>query len=140
MPTSSAAAGYSGTPLVKKLGIKDGSRVLAIDAPGDYAELLAGLPVSVHFETTASASIDIAHVFATRHAELARHLRALRRELRTDAAIWVSWPKKTARVSTEVTEDVVREIALPLDLVDIKVCAVSPVWSGLKLVVRKELR
>jgi hypothetical protein len=80
------------------------------------------------------------HVFVTQREELAVHLARLRRKLRDDAAVWVSWPKKTSRVATTVTEDVIRELALPMGFVDIKVCAVSEVWSGLKLVVRKELR
>jgi hypothetical protein len=79
-------------------------------------------------------------VFVTRREELAGHLAKLRRQLRDDAAVWVSWPKKASKVATTVTEDVIRELALPLGFVDIKVCAVSDVWSGLKLVVRKELR
>ena len=87
-----------------------------------------------------SARVDIAHVFAARRADLVHELERLRSALRPDAVIWVSWPKKAAKVSTDITEDVIREVALPLGLVDIKVCAVTDVWSGLKLVVRKELR
>ena len=84
--------------------------------------------------------VDIAHIFVDRRGELHRHLAALRGKLRPDAAIWVSWPKKAAKVPTDITEDTIREVALPLGFVDIKVCAVSGVWSGLKLVLRKELR
>lgn len=98
------------------------------------------MPADVHFEPQASAATDIAHVFVIRKADLRRHLSALRATLRPDAAIWVSWPKKASRVETDITEETVREVALPLGFVDIKVCAVSGVWSGLKLVVRKELR
>jgi len=132
--------GYSGTPLAKKLGIADGSHVLPIAAPDDYVVMLAPLPNDVRFEKRSGPGIDLAHVFADRRSELHKHLVALRAKLRADAAIWVSWPKNAARVSTDITEDTIREVALPLGFVDIKVCAVSAVWSGLKLVVRKELR
>jgi hypothetical protein len=135
-----ATPGYSGTPLAKKLGIGPGKRVLLLDAPRDYAELLAPLPDAVRFDTRAGKSTDIAQVFATRRSALQRRLAALRRTLRADAAVWVSWPKKAAKVETDITEDTIRAVALPLGFVDIKVCAVSEVWSGLKLVVRKELR
>jgi len=134
--------GYSGTPLAKKLGLKASSRVLLLDAPAGYTALLEPLPEGVVFETrpTAAGAVDIAQVFVTRKEELAAHLAALRKTLRPDAALWVSWPKKAAKVPTTVTEDTIRALALPLGFVDVKVCAVSEVWSGLKLVVRKELR
>jgi len=135
-----ATPGYSGTPLAKKLGIAEGSCVLPIAAPDDYVDLLAPLPGDVHFEKRIGPDVDIAHIFADRRSELHRHLAALRGKLRPDAAIWVSWPKKAAKVPTDITEDTIREVALPLGFVDIKVCAVSGVWSGLKLVLRKELR
>jgi hypothetical protein len=102
--------------------------------------MLAPLPNDVCFEKRSGPAIDLAHVFANRRSELRKHLVALRTKLRADAAIWVSWPKKAAKVTTDITEDTIREVALPLGFVDIKVCAVSEVWSGLKLVVRKELR
>jgi hypothetical protein len=132
--------GYSGTPLAKKLGIADGSRVLPIAAPDDYVDMLEPLPNDVRFEKRSGPGVDLAHVFADRRSELHKHLVALRAKLRADAAIWVSWPKKAAKVTTDITEETIREVALPLGFVDIKVCAVSQVWSGLKLVVRKELR
>jgi hypothetical protein len=134
------AAGYSGTPLAAKLGIKEFSRVLPLQAPKDYFDLLDPIPEGVVFETRASPVVDIAHVFVTRKGGLAQHLAALRKKLRADASVWVSWPKKSAKVPTTVTETTIRELALPMGWVDIKVCAVSDVWSGLKLVVRKELR
>jgi len=134
------AAGYSGTPLAKKLGIGLDSRLLALSAPDDYRSLLAPLPKGVRFETRAGTQIDVAHVFVTRRSDLERQLTALRRALRPSAALWVSWPKKAAKVDTDITEDTIRDVALPLGFVDIKVCAVSAIWSGLKLVVRKELR
>jgi hypothetical protein len=133
-------AGYSGTPLTKKLGLVAGSRVLVVAAPADYTALLAPLPERVEFKSHASDAVDIAHVFVVRKADLRRHLARLRTQLRADAAVWVSWPKKASGVTSEVTEDTVREVALPLGFVDVKVCAVSDVWSGLKLVVRKALR
>ena len=133
-------AGYSGTPLAKKLGIKASSHIFLAGAPENFLSLLEPLPEGVVFERTAGPSTDMAQVFVTRREELAEHLRDLRENLRPDAALWVSWPKKASKVPTTITEDVVREIALPLGFVDVKVCAVSEVWSGLKLVVRKELR
>ena len=135
-----AAPGYSGTPLAKKLGFKPASRVYLLGAPRDYAAMVAPLPEKVVFERAAGASTDIAHLFVTERDELAKHLAALRKTLGSDAALWVSWPKKSAKVPTTITEDTIRELALPLGFVDIKVCAVTEVWSGLKLVVREELR
>jgi hypothetical protein len=132
--------GYSGTPLVKKLGIGAGCRLLPIGAPPDYIGLLEPLPPGVQQQTKPSANVDVVHLFATRRSELQDQLSLLRGKLRTDAAVWVSWPKKAAKVATDISEDTIRAVALPLGFVDIKVCAVSAVWSGLKLVVRKELR
>jgi hypothetical protein len=134
------AAGYSGTPLAKKLGITEGSRVWLRGAPEGFGEVLEPLPSQVTFERRPGPRVDIAHVFVTRREELAATLGALRQQLSPTAALWISWPKKAAKVPTTVTEDVVRELALPLGFVDVKVCAVTDVWSGLKLVVRKELR
>ena len=133
-------AGYSGTPLVKKLGIAPASRVLVVDAPGGYRARLKGLPEGVEFLTAPSGTTDLAHAFFTKKSQMAKTLAILRRKLPPVAVIWVSWPKKSSRVATDITEDTVREVALPLGLVDIKVCAIDDVWSGLKLVVRKELR
>jgi hypothetical protein len=133
-------AGYSGTPLAKKLGIKAGSDVVVLDAPAGYRKGLEPLPDDVKFATRISATTDIVHVFATRRAELGKALQTLRAKLKPDAAVWVSWPKKSAKVATDITEDTIRELALPLGFVDIKVCAVDETWSGLKLVVRKALR
>ena len=134
------SAGYSGTPLAKKLGIKADTRLLPLHAPGEYESLLKPLPPGVRFDRRAGEGVDIVHVFVTRRAELQRQLSALRRTLRADAAVWVSWPKKSAKVETDITEDTIREVALPLGFVDVKVCAVSDIWSGLKLVVRRQLR
>lgn len=133
-------SGYSGTPLAKKLGIKEASTVYAIDAPANYHELLAPLPEGVQFVAKLTASTELIHLFVDKKQALQKTLKSLRDKMATDAMIWVSWPKKSSKVPTDVTEDVIREVALPLGLVDIKVCAVSEVWSGLKLVVRKDLR
>ena len=140
MQTPMTAAGYSGTPLARKLGFKASTRALVVDAPPEFASLLEPLPEGVEFETQPGPRVDIAHVFVTRREDLALHLCDLRATLRPDAALWVSWPKKAAKLSTTVSEGTIRELALPLGFVDVKVCAVSAVWSGLKLVVRKELR
>lgn len=139
-PAPARSSGYSGTPLAKKLGISAGCRLLAIAAPADYVQLLAPMPDDVRLEKKPGTGIDVTHLFTTRRADLATQLKALRKSLRPDAALWVSWPKKASRVATDITEDTIRELALPLGFVDIKVCAVSEIWSGLKLVVRKELR
>ena len=133
-------AGYSGTPLAKKLGIKAGSRVFAHGAPSNYRKLLAPLPDGVTIVARMSADTDITHLFATRRTDLARGIKAVLGKMPQDGVIWVSWPKKSSKVPTDITEDTIREVALPLGLVDIKVCAVDEVWSGLKLVVRRENR
>src|SRR5271165_1139215 len=132
--------GYSGTPLAKKLGIKPGCRIHPLNAPSDYRKLLEPLPNEVRFGSDVNAATDIVHVFETQRDRLAMTLVELRRQLSADAAIWVSWPKKSSRVVTTITEDTIRTLALPLGVVDVKVCAVTDVWSGLKLVVRKPLR
>lgn len=135
-----APTGYSGTPLAKKLGITPGCRILKIAAPPEYGELLAPLPEGVTFDDKAGPRIDLVHLFVTRQADLVEQLAALRGTLRPEVPVWVSWPKKASKVPTTVTEDTIREAALPIGYVDVKVCAVSAVWSGLKLVVRKALR
>jgi hypothetical protein len=133
-------AGYSGTPLAKKLGIAEGARVVVRAAPEHYEGLLHPLPPNVSFDTRASHVTDLVHLFVERRAELARQLPALREKLRADAVVWVSWPKKASKRPTDITEDTVRAVALPLGFVDVKVCAVDETWSGLKLVVREALR
>ncbi len=133
-------AGYSGTPLAKKLGVKAGAEVLVVNAPSSYLKLLAPLPVGVSFVSRLTQSTDLIHVFTDRKAALASALTAYRARMSPSAVLWVSWPKKASGVPTDVTEDVVRELALPLGLVDVKVCAVDHTWSGLKLVIRLELR
>ena len=128
-------AGYSGKPLAQKLGIKPGSTLAAIDPPRNYAELLEPLPQAVRF-CTVPEKPDVIHYFCTERARLTKELPALRKKMRDNAALWISWPKKSAAIATTVTEDVVREVALPLGLVDNKVCAVDETWSALRLVVR----
>ena len=133
-------AGYSGTPLARKLGIGPGCHLYLRGAPDNYAALVAPLPEGVEVVGKIGADTDILHVFATRRAELERALRAGLAAMRADASIWVSWPKKTSGVASEITGDTVRELALAVGLVDIKVCAVDATWSALKLVVRKNAR
>jgi hypothetical protein len=134
-------AGYSGTPLAKKLGVAEGSRLFLSGAPDHYLDLFGGrLPDRAQVVSYLDARTDVAHVFETDRARLAKMLRAALPKLKPDGMIWVSWPKKASKVPTDITEDTIRRIALPLGLVDVKVCAVDDVWSGLKLVIRKELR
>lgn len=134
------AVGYSGTPLPKKLGIKSPMQLVVLDAPTEYESFVGELPQGVILRAAADKQTNMVHLFATERQELSAHLRSLRRKLNDEAAIWVSWPKRSSKVATDITEDTIRELALSIGFVDIKVCAVSEVWSGLKLVVRKELR
>jgi hypothetical protein len=133
-------AGYSGTPLARKLGIKPGTEVVVVGAPDGYLDLVRPLPEGVALTDRVSANTEVVHFFTSGKVALAEALASYRHTLKTSAAVWVSWPKKASRVPTDLTEDVVRALALPLGFVDVKVCAVTEVWSGLKLVVRKELR
>src|SRR5258706_5863723 len=130
--------GYSGTPLAKKLGIVAGSTIFLADAPKNYMELVAPLPEGVRVVQKIDGETDIVHIFSAERARLAAALRATLERLKPDGTIWVSWPKKSSKVPTDITEDTIRDVALPMGLVDIKVCAVDEVWSGLKLVLRKE--
>jgi hypothetical protein len=133
-------SGYSGTPLAQKLGIKSGFTVLTLHAPDNYAELL-GDPYDIKIIADQPAGRpDIVHLFTNSRDELFERLADLCNVIRQDGTIWVSWYKKSAKLPTEITEDTVREAALPLGLVDVKVCAVDENWSGLKLVIRKENR
>ena len=135
-----ASAGYSSAPLVRKLGIKPGNKVLISGAPAGFLKSLEPLPPDVTIAGRLSASVDFAHVFTSDRAALRKTLAACRATLKPTAVVWASWPKKASGVPTDVTEDVVRHVALPMGFVDVKVCAIDNVWSGLKLVVRKELR
>jgi hypothetical protein len=134
-------AGYSGTPLAQKLGIKAGMTLVVLHAPDDYAALLKPLPKDLSLADKAKpGAAPFVHLFVKTLAELERGLPAARKALRDDGALWISWYKKSAKVPTDVTEDRIRERILTTDLVDVKVCAVSEIWSGLKCVVRKEMR
>lgn len=132
--------GYSGTPLAKKLGIKSGLIVSAINAPENYRELIDPIPADTTVSYGPRAGADIIHLFTNSRDELFRKLAECRSIIKQDGSIWVSWYKKAAKLQTEITEDTVREAAFPLGLVDVKVCAVDETWSGLKLVIRKENR
>lgn len=132
--------GYSGTPLAKKLGIKDGYQLFTLNAPDNYRDLLAPLPKSVSISDVAKPDVDLVHIFTNSRDELFSSLATFIRSIKQDGSIWVSWYKKAAKLPTEITEDTVRETAFPLGLVDVKVCAVDEKWSGLKLVIRKENR
>ena len=140
------AAGYSGTPLPQKLGLKDGQRVLFISLPPELNELR----VSRHFLEMAQAGwetftdgepgYDLIHGFTASRAVLEKNAGPLMEQIDRDGSIWISWPKKASKVPTDITEDVIREVVLPIGLVDVKVAAVNEIWSGLKLCIRKELR
>jgi hypothetical protein len=132
--------GYSGTPLAKKLGIKEGFYVYVINAPANFIDLLRPLPPNVEIVDVSRKNADVAHLFTNDHTDLQKTLSELRKTIRQDGAIWVSWYKKASKLPTEITEDLIREVAFPLGLVDVKVCAVDENWSGLKLVIRKENR
>lgn len=134
------STGYSGTPLPKKLGIKPGAAIVVIGQPDDYGELVAPLPAGARVVSRMPKQPELVHLFATARAELAKHLTRLRPMLVPAGTIWVSWPKRASGVDTNITEDVIRAVALPLGFVDVKVCAVDETWSGLKLVIRTELR
>ena len=132
-------AGYSGTPLAKKLGFGDGVGVYAAGMPASVkAEILSA--AKPKFAAKPAKGQLAAHVFHTSRAKLEAELKGLRKLIATDGMVWVSWPKKAAKVETDITEDVIRTIALPMGFVDVKVCAVDETWSGLKLVIRKSER
>jgi hypothetical protein len=128
-------AGTSGKPLVQKLGIKPGFCIFVDGLPTAYADIVGELPGDVRIAKTAKAPLDMVHVFATDAKGFAARLRSYRKAIAPDGMIWASWPKKASGVATDVTETLVRETALANGLVDIKVCAVDDVWSGLKLVI-----
>ncbi len=130
-------AGYSGTPLAKKLSLKNGMRVWRLGMPDSVAGEIDEAVPALDLLETPSAPLDCAHIFVTERAELERQLMMLMPMLAPGAFIWVSWPKKAAKVATDITEDVIRAVCLPMGLVDVKVCAVDEVWSGLKLMRRK---
>lgn len=133
-------AGYSGTPLAQKLGIKAGQKVATIEAPKGYRELLAPLPEHVSCTTKVAAPTPFVHLFVKERQTLEKELKRLRKLLADNGTLWVSWPKKSSGIPTDITEDVIRAVCLPLGFVDVKVCAVDEVWSGLKLMIRRENR
>jgi hypothetical protein len=133
-------AGYSGTPLVKKLGIAPSAKVAILGAPDGFDATLGQLPEGTVVTRRLGGRRDVVLVFVTQRAALAGRLEALRAAIAPDGMIWVAWPKQAARMPTDITEDVVREVVLPTGLVDVKVCAIDATWSGLKVVIRKELR
>jgi len=134
-------AGYSGTPLPQKLGLKANEHVVLIGVPRNYTDLLGeNLPSGIAFSERMNTGARFVHLFSTKRSELQNKLVTLRKQLADDGTLWVSWPKKSAGVPTDVTEDVIRAVALPLGFVDVKVCAVDETWSGLKLMVRRTNR
>ena len=140
-----AQAGYSGTPLAKKLGLKDGQNAAFIDLPDSLSWLaqervFASLELPSSWDALTSKDLDYVHLFTDSAATVDAATPALRTSLRQDGMIWMSWPKKASKVPTDVTEDTIRDRALQDILVDVKVCASDDVWSGLKLMIRKELR
>jgi hypothetical protein len=142
---TATAAGYSGTPLPQKLGLKDGQRVLFLGLPDELGELRSARDFAEVRDTQwdawrGSTGWDFVHGFTASRGVLEDNARPLMEAISRDGVIWVSWPKKASKVPTDITEDVIREVVLPIGLVDIKVAAVSDVWSGLKLMIRKELR
>jgi hypothetical protein len=133
-------AGYSGKPLVQKLGIKPGFRIFTAGAPADYSDIVGQLPAEVTIVNRLAGAVDMVHLFATKAAALDDKLGACRDAIAPDGMVWVSWPKKSSGVPTDLTDNVVRETALPLGLVDIKVCAIDEIWSGLKFVIPRDQR
>ena len=133
-------AGYSGTPLAKKLSLKDGQRVWWDGMPASVQDEIAGERLNLDLLRAPEPPIDAAHIFVTERANLEAQLHRLMPLLGPDGFIWVSWPKKASKVPTDITEDTIREVALPMGLVDVKVCAVDETWSGLKLTKRRALR
>ncbi len=133
-------AGYSVTPLARKLGLRPNERLIALNAPAHYASLLEGLPEGVKITNRISADASFVHLFVRQRSELEKRLRELRTKLDDAGILWISWPKKASKVATDMTEDTIRAVALPLGFVDVKVCAVDEIWSGLKLMVRRENR
>jgi hypothetical protein len=128
-------SGYSGTPLARKLGIKGDFHIDLINAPEHYLCLFTDLPANLYFETDKDSKVDLIHFFTKSQEEYRSILPQLKTRIKPNGSIWVSWPKKTSKVPTDITEDIIRNFALQIGLVDIKVCAVDEIWSGLKLVI-----
>src|SRR5262245_48939340 len=139
-PRAKPSAGYSGTPLAAKLGFKAGQTALLLGTPANYAALIGPPLKDLKRVKALGPTVDVVHMFTASRTRLTAALLDCRRHLKPDAVIWVSWPKKSSGMQTDITEDTIREVALPIGFVDIKVCAVDATWSGLKLMLRKELR
>jgi hypothetical protein len=143
---AAAVPGYSGTPLAQKLGLKDGQRVMWISLPKELKDLRKSRNFVEIAEagwesfTDGDPGYDLIHGFTTSRQVLETSAKPLMETIDRDGSIWISWPKKASKVPTDITEDVIRDVVLPIGLVDVKVAAVSEVWSGLKLMIRKELR
>jgi hypothetical protein len=133
-------AGYAGKAVAQKLGIKPGFCIFVDGAPSSYAAMVGPLPADVAIKREPNASLDMVHLFATRASGLAAKLRRYRKTIAPDGMIWVSWPKKSSGVASDLSDVVVRDTALPLGLVDTKVCAIDDTWSGLKFVIPKTQR
>jgi len=135
-------AGYSGTPLPKKLGIKEEHRVAILGAPSGFSDVLGTLPTGAHVakKVGAKSMHDVIVVFVKKRTALVLAIKELRPHMEPAAGLWIAWPKKSSGVETDVTEDTIREVALPTGLVDNKVCAIDETWSGLRLVIRRENR
>jgi hypothetical protein len=133
-------AGYSPRSLVEKLGIKPGTAVVVLGGPPEFPATLGPLPEGAGIRTRLSRGAAFIHQFARRKDDLAEAFPRLAQALADDGMLWISWPKKTSKIATDLTEDVVRSLGLPLGLVDVKVCAIDETWSGIKFVRRKELR
>lgn len=127
--------GYSGTPLAKKLGLKEGFKIRLINQPENYFDLFEKFPENVSIETNHRLKKNLVHYFTKQVSELTKNIGPLRNEIEPDGMIWISWPKKASKIPTDITEDVIRNLALANGLVDIKVCAIDEIWSGLKLVI-----
>lgn len=133
-------AGYSGTPLAKKLGIKENAVIKLVNRPDYYFELFADFPSDVQIVTDNNTKKDLIHYFTKSVSELKTGIRKLRDEIKENGMIWISWPKKASKVETDLNGNIVREIGLQHGLVDVKVCAVDEIWSGLKFVIRLKNR
>ena len=133
-------AGYSQTPLAKKLSLKDGMRVWFADMPSSVRAEIEEAGLTLSEEQVPTPGLNAAHIFVTDRAEMEKQLATLHEMIDPAGQIWVSWPKNASGVTTDITEDTIRDVALPMGFVDIKVCAVDAIWSGLKLVIRRELR
>ena len=133
-------AGYSGTPLVQKLGIKPGHRIATVAEPPSFDKALGALPEGAAFVGSTAKNVDVIVAFETDLKQFKKHLPELEKRIQQDGMIWVAWPKKASGMKTDLSEDEIRDLALKRKLVDIKVCAIDEIWSGLKLVIRKENR